>query len=56
MAALAVFLKWWKPKTTFRFAGEQESVPPQLKRRAQVRRRLRTAADRFLRLGRHFCC
>lgn len=26
MAALAVFLKWWKPKTTFRFAGEQESA------------------------------
>ncbi|MCY8125799.1 L-lactate permease LutP [Bacillus spizizenii] len=26
MAALAVFLKWWKPKTTFRFANEQESA------------------------------
>ncbi|MCY8106155.1 L-lactate permease LutP [Bacillus mojavensis] len=26
MAALAVFLKWWKPKKTFRFAGEQESA------------------------------
>nr|WGD93535.1 L-lactate permease [Bacillus subtilis] len=26
MGALAVFLKWWKPKTTFRFAGEQESA------------------------------
>ncbi|MBA5713908.1 L-lactate permease LutP [Bacillus subtilis] len=26
MAALAVFLKWWNPKTTFRFAGEQESA------------------------------
>ncbi|AMA53925.1 L-lactate permease LutP [Bacillus inaquosorum] len=26
MAALAVFLKWWKPKTTFRFASEQESA------------------------------
>ncbi|WP_116315840.1 L-lactate permease LutP [Bacillus subtilis] len=26
MAALAVFLRWWTPKTTFRFAGEQESV------------------------------
>ncbi|MDI6547396.1 L-lactate permease LutP [Bacillus subtilis] len=26
MAALAVFLKWWKPKTTFRFADEQESA------------------------------
>ncbi|MEM5019416.1 L-lactate permease LutP [Bacillus subtilis] len=26
MAALAVFLKWWKPKTTFRIAGEQESA------------------------------
>ncbi|WP_370956994.1 L-lactate permease LutP [Bacillus subtilis] len=26
MAALAVFLKWWKPKRTFRFAGEQESA------------------------------
>ena len=26
MAALAVFLKWWKPKTTVRFAGEQESA------------------------------
>ncbi|WP_146876887.1 L-lactate permease LutP, partial [Bacillus subtilis] len=26
MAALAVFLRWWTPKTTFRFAGEQESA------------------------------
>ncbi|MFL6976824.1 L-lactate permease LutP [Bacillus inaquosorum] len=26
MAALAVFLKWWKPNTTFRFASEQESA------------------------------
>ncbi|QIW81460.1 L-lactate permease LutP [Bacillus tequilensis] len=26
MAALAVFLKVWKPKTTFRFSGEQESA------------------------------
>ncbi|AOR99789.1 L-lactate permease LutP [Bacillus subtilis] len=26
MAALAVFLRWWTPKTAFRFAGEQESA------------------------------
>lgn len=47
MAALAVFLKWWKPKKTFRFAGNRNRQPRLKRQNYTLMMHRLTPASRF---------
>ena len=52
LIALAVFLKFWKPKNTFKFSAEAEAAA-KLEYKKNLPIRFITRADRFLKLGLH---